>query len=111
MGISWEYRVRYSKMIVFCKFCTWGDLHLNLPPFLGLKLSPWSQETDIMGCFRGVAQEMGCADEAMMVSMLKTAPRHLELQMPGTIRWLQKIQPQLVLFCPFMNGEAKLDGR
>jgi len=64
------------------------------------------RETDIMGCFRGVAQEMGCADEAMMVSLLKTAPRHLELQMPGTIRWLQKIQPQLVLFCPFMNGEA-----
>lgn len=64
------------------------------------------RETDIMGCFRTVAQEMGCADGAMMVSMLKTAPRHLELQMPGTIRWLRKIQPQLVLFCPFMNGEA-----
>ena len=60
-----------------------------------------------MGCFRTVAQEMGCADGAMMVSMLKTAPRHLELQMPGTIRWLRKIQPQLVLFCPFMNGEAE----
>eukprot|EP00434_Breviolum_minutum_P013771 symbB.v1.2.012147.t1/scaffold829.1/size159244/17 len=64
------------------------------------------RETDIMGCFRSLAKEIGAADQPMMVSMLKTAPRHLELQMPGTIRWMQKIQPHLVMFCPFMNPEA-----
>ena len=64
------------------------------------------RETDIMGCFRSLAKEIGAADQPMMVSMLKTAPRHLELQMPGTIRWMQKIQPHLVMFCPFMNPEV-----
>ena len=64
------------------------------------------RETDIMGCFRSLAKELDAADQPMMVSMLKTAPRHLELQMPGTIRWMQKIQPHVVLFCPFMNPEV-----
>lgn len=66
------------------------------------------RETDIMGCFRSLAQEMGNPTDApMMVSMMRTAPRHMELQMPGTIRWMQKIQPHVVLFCPFMNAEAR----
>ena len=30
------------------------------------------------------------------------SPIHLELQMPGTIRWLQRLQPDAVLFCPMM---------
>ena len=64
------------------------------------------RETDIMGCFRSVAQELGSDGEPMMVGMLKTAPRHLELQMPGTVRWMQQLQPHVVLFCPFMNVEV-----
>ncbi|CAK9091156.1 unnamed protein product [Durusdinium trenchii] len=64
------------------------------------------REQDIMGCFRALAQELEVAEEPMMVSLLKTAPYHLELQLPGTIRWMQRVRPDVVLFCPFMNPEA-----
>lgn len=66
------------------------------------------REKDIMGCFRAVAMELGTTEEPMMVSLLKTAPRHLELQMPGTIRWMQRLNVEVVMFCPFMNPEAAL---
>ena len=39
----------------------------------------------------------------MMVGFSTISPIHLELQLPGTIRWLQRLQPHVVLFCPMMN--------
>ncbi|CAJ1399483.1 unnamed protein product [Effrenium voratum] len=64
------------------------------------------RETDIMGAMRALGTELGIVDAPMMVGMLSLGPIHLELQMPGAIRWMQRVKPQLVLFCPFMNPEA-----
>jgi len=65
-----------------------------------------NREQDIMGAFRTVAREYGMEDAPMMVGFSTISPIHLELQLPGTIRWLQRLQPHVVLFCPMMNAEA-----
>ncbi|CAE7728835.1 ydhE [Symbiodinium sp. CCMP2456] len=65
-----------------------------------------NREQDIMGAFRTVAREHGMEDAPMMVGITTISPIHLELQLPGTIRWLQRLQPHVVLFCPMMNAEA-----
>ncbi|CAE7800485.1 ATG26 [Symbiodinium necroappetens] len=65
-----------------------------------------NREQDIMGAFRTVAREHGMEDAPMMVGISTISPIHLELQLPGTIRWLQRLQPHVVLFCPMMNAEA-----
>eukprot|EP00438_Fugacium_kawagutii_P010905 Skav211516 [mRNA] locus=scaffold352:218712:220423:+ [translate_table: standard] len=65
------------------------------------------RETDIMGCFRSLSQEMGNPTDApMLVGLLRTAPRHMELQMPGTIRWMQKIQPHAVYAAKYLQIPA-----
>lgn len=39
------------------------------------------------------------------VGWMKVAPWTLELQLPGCIRWLQKIDPSTVVYCPLLNQE------
>ena len=45
----------------------------------------------------------------MMVGISTISPIHLELQLPGTIRWLQRLQPHVVLFCPMMTHKQKFE--
>ncbi|CAK9029219.1 unnamed protein product, partial [Durusdinium trenchii] len=41
-----------------------------------------------------------------MVGFMKVGPKSLELQLPGCIRWLQKINPSAVVYCPMLNQDA-----
>ena len=56
-----------------------------------------------MGCTKALKEELGASNDPMLVSFMKVGPRSLELQLPGCIRWLQKLQPSVVVYCPMMN--------
>ena len=48
---------------------------------------------------------------AWQVGFMKVAPMSLELQLPGCIRWMQKINPSAVVYCPLLNqAEAEGEG-
>lgn len=51
-------------------------------------------------------KELGVESDPMVVGFMKTAPMSLELQLPGCMRWMQRINPSAVVYCPLLNQDA-----
>eukprot|EP00435_Cladocopium_sp_Y103_P020692 s2585_g5.t1 len=54
------------------------------------------REQDLMGATSSLKKELGIESDPMIVGFMKVAPMSLELQLPGCIRWMQKINPSAV---------------
>ena len=53
------------------------------------------------GARRNASQTGGMRpEEPMMYAMMKLMAIQMELQLPGLMRWLQKIQADAVVYCP-----------
>ena len=64
------------------------------------------REVDLMGAMLALKKEAGAESDPLMVGFMKVGPKSLELQLPGCIRWLQKINPSAVVYCPMLNQDA-----
>ncbi|CAE7204461.1 ydhE, partial [Symbiodinium pilosum] len=58
---------------------------------------------DLFGATEALKTELELEEDAMMVSWVKLAPISLELGLPGALRWMQRVQPHILLFCPMLN--------
>ena len=61
---------------------------------------------DLMGCMAALKKEIGAEDDPLMVGYMKVGAWSLSMQLPGCIRWLQKIKPSAVVYCPMLNQDA-----
>jgi len=65
-----------------------------------------SREEDFFGCMETLKAEYGLQEEPMMYAMMKLMAIQMELQLPGLMRWLQKIRADAVVYCPLASVEA-----
>ena len=64
------------------------------------------REQDFFGCLEALKTEHGLQEEPMLYAMMKLMPIQMELQLPGLLRWLQKIRADAVVYCPLVSREA-----
>lgn len=64
------------------------------------------REGDLLAATSHLKKELGIESDPMVVGYMKTAPMSLELQLPGCIRWMRKINPSAVVYCPLLNQDA-----
>eukprot|EP00928_Gymnodinium_smaydae_P025794 TRINITY_DN20444_c0_g4_i1.p1 TRINITY_DN20444_c0_g4~~TRINITY_DN20444_c0_g4_i1.p1 ORF type:complete len:563 (+),score=78.43 TRINITY_DN20444_c0_g4_i1:85-1773(+) len=64
------------------------------------------REPFLMGALPDLQKEFGVEDDNLMRAMCKLREIQLELMMPGAIRWLQKLNADVVVCCPLINLEA-----
>jgi len=69
------------------------------------------REPDVMGAMGSVATEFGLQDDSMVAKMVKLKPVLVEFMAPGTIRFLQKLQPDVVVCCPLANRDGVFAAR
>ena len=58
------------------------------------------------GALGSLQEEHGMKGESLTRARLKLREVAVELMLPGTLRWLQKIKARAVLHCPMINLEA-----
>jgi len=64
------------------------------------------RKEDLFGATEALKLEHGLEEDPMMLSWVKLAPISLELGLPGVLRWMQRLQPQVLVFCPMLNRDA-----
>mmetsp|Transcript_71731 Transcript_71731/g.222461 ORF Transcript_71731/g.222461 Transcript_71731/m.222461 type:complete len:547 (+) Transcript_71731:120-1760(+) len=69
------------------------------------------REPDIFGAMECLRAEHGLDKESMFLGALKLMTTQAELMLPGVLRFLRKVAPNAIVFCPLMNLEAALAGR
>ena len=66
------------------------------------------RDPSFYGALGSLQEEYGMVGESLSQARLKLRELAAELMLPGTLRWLQKIKAQAVLFDPLLNLEAPL---
>jgi len=64
------------------------------------------QPLDVMEMFVELQREHGIENEPFLQAMLKLKSIQLERRLPGLIRFLQKLKPAAVVYCPLSSIEA-----
>eukprot|EP00928_Gymnodinium_smaydae_P012211 TRINITY_DN1443_c2_g1_i1.p1 TRINITY_DN1443_c2_g1~~TRINITY_DN1443_c2_g1_i1.p1 ORF type:complete len:582 (-),score=88.44 TRINITY_DN1443_c2_g1_i1:443-2188(-) len=64
------------------------------------------REPELFGAMASLKKEYGLEKDSMFASFRKLAPIIMELSMPGTVRFLQQIKPDVVVCCNLMCKEA-----
>eukprot|EP00930_Biecheleria_cincta_P047620 TRINITY_DN3304_c0_g2_i1.p1 TRINITY_DN3304_c0_g2~~TRINITY_DN3304_c0_g2_i1.p1 ORF type:complete len:574 (-),score=113.09 TRINITY_DN3304_c0_g2_i1:82-1686(-) len=64
------------------------------------------REPDLFGAKETLLKEFGLGNDNMMLAFRKLDCLMLELALPGTLRFLQQVKPDVVISCPIMNREA-----
>jgi len=64
------------------------------------------REPSLWGALEDIKKEYGMEGESFVTSIFKLREIMLEMMLPGTIRWLQRIRADTVVYCPMMNLEA-----
>ena len=59
-----------------------------------------------MGANEALKAEYGLEEDPMILTWIKLAPIALELALPGVLRWMQRLQPHVLVFCPMLNRDA-----
>lgn len=64
------------------------------------------REPSLFNALESLKKEFGLEDDAMLVSYKKLGPIIMELMVPGTLRFLQRVNADVVVCCPLMNKDA-----
>jgi len=68
------------------------------------------REPDILGAMECLKAQHGL-DKGKILGSLKLMTVQVELMLPGVLRFLRKVAPNAIVFCPLLNAEAALAGR
>lgn len=64
------------------------------------------REPDLFGAKETLQKEFGLENDNMMLALRKLDCLMLEMALPGTLRFLQQVKPDVVICCPIINREA-----
>jgi len=66
------------------------------------------REPGLIGAMEDFKKEHGMEGASIMVALAKLREPMVELMLPGVLRWLRRLEPSAVLFCPMLNHEAAI---
>merc|ERR1719464_966245 len=69
------------------------------------------RDPDISGALTSLVGEFGLQAENPMLAKFKLMGVQMELAFPGTLRWLRKLRPSAVVYCPMMTQDAAYAAR